>query len=93
MTMANTISMLNAASALAAFIAAALWHQSAVAKCPVSNKPDASGWVPAYISVDDQDFIKSARLQQKWSRRGALAAAVAAVFQGLALAMSAYAAT
>ena len=75
--------LLNYASALSALVAAALWYLSATAKVPPNNQPDKDGWIPASIEVDGSDFIASAVKQQQLSRKGAYAAAIAALCQGL----------
>jgi hypothetical protein len=81
--------LLNYASALSAFVAAVLWYVSATIQVPRDDKPDSDGWVKASISVDGNDFIASAIAQQKWGRRGAFAAALAAFTQGLSIGLAA----
>jgi hypothetical protein len=84
-----TATQLNILAAVFAFVAAILWLVSATVQVEHKDKVDAEGWVEASITSDGKDVIASAKLQQKWSRRGAYAAAVAAALQGAALVISA----
>jgi hypothetical protein len=79
---------LNLLSAGLAFLAAILWLVSATAQVKAKDKVGADGWIEASIVSDGNDVIESAKLQQKWSRRGAYAAAAAAAIQGVALLVS-----
>jgi hypothetical protein len=82
------INALNLASAVSAFIAAALWLVSATVQARPRDRRDSSDWMEASIISDGFDVIESGKLQQKWSRRGAWAAASAALFQAVAAASS-----
>lgn len=79
---------LNFLSAGLAFLAAILWFVSATVQAKAAQKVSADGWIEASIESDGHDVIESAKLQQKWSRRGAYAAAAAAATQGIALVAS-----
>jgi len=83
-----TATQLNLLSAAFAFLAALLWLVSATVQVNHKEKVDAEGWIEASITSDGNDVIESGKLQQKWSRRGAYAAAVAAALQGVALLLS-----
>lgn len=80
-----TANHLNLLSAGLAFLAAILWLISATAQVKAKDKIGADGWADASINSDGNDVIESAKLQQKWSRRAAYAAAAAATIQGVAL--------
>jgi len=82
------INTLNLVSAASAFIAAALWFKSATAQARPIERRDSNGWIEESIIADGFDVIESGKLQQKWSRRGAWAAASAALFQAAAAACS-----
>ena len=83
---------LNAVTALAAFVAAALWYRSATVQGPHRDEPDANGIFSAAIIVgENTDFIGTAMAQSLWSKRAAYAAAVAAGAQGLAFLLQAVA--
>lgn len=76
----------NCIAALAAGIAALLWHRSATVKIGADPPPrHKDGGFAAQIRVDDYDFIATAVEQTRWSRRAAVAAALAAAFQAVAL--------
>lgn len=83
-----TVTQLNLISAAFAFLAAVLWFFSATTQVKHKDKIDYNGFYEAAIESDGNDVIESAKIQQKWSRRGAYAAAVAALFQGIALVIS-----
>ena len=86
MTIGSVVTGLNFLSALAAFAAAFLWHRSATVQIPHKEEADENGMYSAAIVVgDNTDFISTAFAQSTWSRRGAYAAAVAALFPGIAL--------
>ena len=87
--MINLPVLLNCISALGAFVAAIFWYFSATASVPPNNQPDSDGWIQGGIEVDGKDFIASALAQQNWSRRGAYAAALAALCQGIAMGLAA----
>jgi hypothetical protein len=79
---------LNLLSAAFSFLAAFLWFVSATVQVKHKERVDADGWIEASITSNGNDVIESGKLQQKWSRRGAYAAAVAALLQGIALVVS-----
>jgi hypothetical protein len=79
---------LNLLSAVFSFLAAFLWFVSAMVQVKHRDRVNADGWIEASITSDGNDVIESGKLQQKWSRRGAYAAAVAALLQGIALMVS-----
>ena len=85
--MTNTLiaAVCNYTSAASALAAAVLWYRSATVRIPHEDKPGPDGWHPAAIVVDESDFIKTAMSQALWSKRAAYAAALAALFQGVAL--------
>ena len=83
-----TVTQLNLLAAAFAFLAAVLWLVSATVQVKHKDKVDADGWTEASITSDGNDVIESGKLQQKWSRRGAYTAAVAAALQGVALVVS-----
>ena len=78
-------SISNAAAALFALIAAALWYISAKVRVPLT--PGGTG-NPEMV-VDGFAFVATAKAQTTWSRRAAFAAAVAAMFQAVGLALAA----
>lgn len=80
-----TSDQLNLLGAAFAFLAAVLWIVSAAVQVTHQDKTDADGWTEAAITSDGKNVIESGKLQQKWSRRAAYAAAAAAVMQGIAL--------
>jgi hypothetical protein len=75
-TIANVVAMVSA------IVAAALWYKSAVVK--VALTPGGTG--SPEILVDGYAFVSTAKAQTSWSRRAAVAASVAALFQGIGLA-------
>jgi L-aminopeptidase/D-esterase-like protein len=78
------ITIANTLSAVAALTAAFLWHRSATVRVTHKDNPDESGTYPAAIIVDDNvNFINTAMAQAMWSKRGSLAAAIAAALQGI----------
>jgi hypothetical protein len=83
-----TATNLNLLSACLAFLAATLWLVSATIQVKAKDRLGADGWIEASIESDGYNVIESAKLQQKWSRRGADAAAAAAAIQGVALIVS-----
>lgn len=85
MNTATIATACNFASALFAIVAAFLWYRSAIVQVPHKDKPGPDGWHSAAIVVDSNDFIKTASSQALWSKRAAFAAALAALFQGIAL--------
>ena len=93
LTISSVVTGLNFLSALAAFAAAFLWHRSATIQIPHKEEADENGMYSAAIVVgNNTDFISTAFAQSTWSRRGAYAAAVAALFQGIALLLQSIAA-
>jgi hypothetical protein len=78
----------NALAAVSAFAAAILWLVSATAHVKSRDEVGSEGWTDPMLDSNGSDVLASAKLQQKWSRRGALAAAFAAILQGVALAFS-----
>ena len=74
----NTLAMICAGAA------AWLWHKSTTVRVAV----DQGNMGGPEIIVDDCAFIATARQQTMWSRRAATAAALAAFFQALGLAVS-----
>ena len=86
MTSTTAIMLLNFLAALFALAAAYLWHRSATVQVPHEDKPGPGGIYSAAIIVgDNTDFIGTTIAQALWSKRGAYAAAGAALFQGTAL--------
>jgi hypothetical protein len=75
---------LNVVSALFALAAAAMWFLSAVAQVKAKDVVGPDGWIESSLTSDGNDVIESGKAQQKWSRRGAFAASVAAFFQAAA---------
>lgn len=73
----NIISMIFAAAA------AGFWLKSSTVRVP---KKDGNKVGPEII-VEGYAFIATATMQAKWSRRGALSAAIAALFQAISLAI------
>jgi hypothetical protein len=76
---------INLVSALAAFAAAHMWYKSAAVNVPHEDKPNPRGVYPAAIVVDENDFVATAFAQARWNKRGAFAAAIAALLQGIVL--------
>jgi len=83
MSLQAASSISNALAALFALTAAALWYVSAKVRVPLT--PGGTG-NPEMV-VDGFAFVATAKVQTVWSRRAAFAAAVAAVFQALGLAL------
>jgi hypothetical protein len=84
--MAHWKIVLNWLAALVAIIAALLWFRSATVKVPANPPPlDENGMFAAQISVNDSDFIATAVQQTRWNKWAALAAAIAAACQAVAL--------
>ncbi len=82
----NAVVFLNIIAALCALIAAFLWYKSATVKVPHRGELDESGFNSAVLIINDNtDFIQTVVAQSTWSKRGAAAAALAALFQGTAL--------
>ena len=77
-------SLFNALSAGFALVAAVMWLLSATLQSKAQEKIGPHGWTEASLVSDGFDVIESGKVQQKWSRKGAYAAAIAAVFQALA---------
>lgn len=75
-TIANVIAMVSA------IVAAALWYKSGVVKVPMI--PGGTG--NPELLVDGYAFVSTAKAQTLWSRRAAIAASIAALFQGVGLA-------
>lgn len=69
-------------SAILAFVAALLWFKSATVRVPLPPPGEAKG--PDMV-VDGHSFVGTVTAQTTWSRRAAVAAAVAAIFQGIAV--------
>ena len=76
-------SVSNALAALFAFAAAVLWYISAKIRVPLASGDTGN---PEMI-VDGFAFVATAKAQTVWSRRAAFAAALAAMFQALGLAL------
>lgn len=75
-------------SALCAFLAAVLWFKSAKAYVDAKKVEEESvkqgKGSPFQITCEDgSDFIETAKLQTKWSRRASIAAGFAALFQAI----------
>jgi hypothetical protein len=68
-------------SAILAFVAALLWFKSATVRVPFPRPPQIEG--PDMV-VNGLSFVGTATAQTTWSRRAAMAAAAAAIFQGIA---------
>jgi hypothetical protein len=83
----------NIASALAAFAAAALWWRASRVMVAPDRKPQPDGWYPASITVDvngkEIDPFATAIRGSQLNAYAAVAAAVAALSQGLALVFAA----
>ena len=82
MLIATIATIANAIAMASAIAAAALWYKSAVVKVPLT--PGGTG-NPEMV-VDGYAFVSTAKAQTLWSRRAAIAASVAALFQGVGLA-------
>jgi len=73
----------NSLAALFAIFAAALWLKSATARVPL---PRPAGLVEGPdMDVGGYSFVGTAAVRDKWNRRAATAAAIAAACQGLGL--------
>jgi hypothetical protein len=84
--MAHLKIIFNWIAASVAIIAAFLWFRSATVRIPANPPPrDECGGFSAQITVDDSDFIATAVQQTKWNRWAAVAAAIAAACQAVAL--------
>ena len=80
---------LNLMSAACAFLAAGLWYRSVTVRVPPSDQTDEDGMHPFSIVMDDgSDFTETAMAQSRWSRRAAISAAFAAIFQASAICLS-----
>lgn len=75
-TISNVIAMISA------IVAAVLWYKSAIVKVPMN--PNGTGHPE--LNVNGYAFVSTAQAQTVWSRRAAIAASVAAFFQGVGLA-------
>jgi len=85
----TTVVLLNVIAALFALIAAFLWYKSATIQVPHQDEPDESGLhSAAIITRGNTDFLQTAVTQSIWSKRAAIAAALAALFQSAASAGS-----
>jgi len=90
----SVISMaLSFASAIAAFAAAVLWYRASTVQVPQLDHTEPDGIAPAAIDVDGSDFVASAIAQARWNTRGAVAAAIAALLQGIVLLLASIVAT
>ena len=78
----------NGVAALFAFVAAVLWWQSTRVKVPSKTQVDAGGFAYAQISYDGVDPFAIAFLQASWNRWAAMAAAIAAGSQAIAILLS-----
>ena len=79
-------------SILAFAVSATLWLASTLVKADADKIAKAheeeTGWAPAQIvGHDGSDFYATVQMQTKWSRRAALATAVALALQAIATAM------
>jgi hypothetical protein len=83
MTAANYAALSNIFSMVFAYAAALLWYVSAAVK--VKILPEGQSHGHPEIDVNGIAFIASATRQARWSRRAAMAAATAALFQGFAI--------
>jgi hypothetical protein len=80
-------SYLNLAASLFWFLSAMLWF---AATC-VWRRPegkDSEGWEASVITDGAKDVLGTAERQVKWNRYAAIAATLAALLQGLALAVN-----
>lgn len=75
---------LNIVSGISGFTAAALWLKSTVVAVKPSNHSHSADWQPARLLLGETDFIATAVEQNRWSRRAAVAASIAAFAQGVA---------
>lgn len=80
--------VLNASSAVSAFIAAALWFRSATVAVPHdAGHLDPDDWAPAAITRDGAkgkasiDVLATAQEANRWNAYAAFTAAIAAVLQ------------
>ena len=74
--------LFTALAAIGAFVAALLWYKASEVH-PADDKS-----VVVFGNGDHRwDAIRTAELQSKWNRRAALAASLAAVLQGISLAL------
>ena len=87
------LTVLNMTSAFAAFAAAGLWWRSTIVKVPYDDKPDGNGWHSAAITSSgpdgEVDVLRTQDAANRLNNHAAKAAALAAGFQGMALALSA----
>ncbi len=77
--------ILNIVSAVFALAAAILWFQSTVVKVQPNEMPDGKEIIEGSIDANGADVVATARRQNYWNRWGALAAAIAALAQGISL--------
>lgn len=84
--MPSVETILNWASALAALIAAGLWLTSSIIRVNYTEQNQGE-WSEAAIADDGADVIRTMRRQNVWNARAAMATAVAAVCQAVALMM------
>ena len=79
--------VLNWLSAISALIAAYLWYRASTVTVPPLTAPATGGWQPAQIIVTskgvDQDPFLTAARSSKLNARAAMAAAIAALLQGV----------
>lgn len=80
--------MMACLSATAALVAALLWVKASVVEVAYDpNRSGARGAVVFYEGDKQWDVIQTAKLQTRWNRRAAIAAAVAAGLQAIVLLM------
>lgn len=72
----------NWLAAAFAIVAAIFWFKSASARVPWPRPPGLSDG-PDMV-VDGLSFVGTATMQTRWNRRAAIAASIAAIFQGIA---------
>ena len=89
MSIQAAIANANAVSAVAALAAGGLWIRSATVSAPAPQNVGMGAVLDGGIYDKDNagakiDVLETSRLQSRWNRRAAIAAACAAGFQAIA---------
>lgn len=77
--------MLNVVSAVGTLLAAFFWFRSATVSLPAEDRPDENGMIQGSVSINGVDVSRTFIAQGKLGKKGAMAAALAALAQGLAI--------
>jgi hypothetical protein len=83
------ITLLNIAAGLAAMLSAFCWIRSSRVAVKHPHAKQDGIFHDGSVSLDGMDFFSTARLQGTWNKLAAVAAGLAAFFQGAAAGLSA----